>query len=77
MKIDFSNMDFKEAVQWILEDWNKDDPGSTIRELNELIYCVEVDEILIHEDSWEKIIGGERPEMDIELCGEHFYKDWA
>ena len=76
MKIDFSNMDFKEAVQWILEDWNKDDPGSTIQELNELIFCVDIDEILIHADAWDKFVGDEKPETDIELCGEHFYKGW-
>jgi len=77
MAVDFSNMDFKEAVQWILEDWGKIPPSDIHRELNELIYCMEIDELLVHEDAWDKIVGGEKPENDIEICGEHFFKSWA
>jgi len=75
MAIDFSNMDFKEALEWILEDWDKSQPLDILRELNELIICMSIDEILIHEDAWDKIVGGEKPEIDMELCGEHFYID--
>ena len=76
MAIDFSSMDFKEAVQWILEGWGKVPPSSIHQELNELIECVGLDEVLIHEDSWERFVGTPKPENDIELCGEHFFKDW-
>ena len=76
MGMNFETLDFKEAVEWILEDWGKLPPSSIHRELNELIFCLDIDGLLVHEDAWDKIIGGEKPENDIELCGEHFFVDW-
>lgn len=70
------SMDFKQAVEWILDDWGNSPPSSIHQELNELIFCVEIDQILVHEDSWEEFTGTPKPENDIELCGEHFFLDW-
>ena len=61
---------FKQLIEQALYDDNPED--RQVYDIKEIMYCVELDDILIHEDEWK----GTKPEQDIELFGEHWYKKW-
>lgn len=62
---------FAEMVREILSDDILFE-DEKIYELNELAFCVKDDELLVCAESWS----GKKPEHDIELLGEHWYKSW-
>ena len=72
MTVNYKEMDFKEALEWIMEEEGKTPPSSIMSAIHELLNDVEVDNVLIHEDNWMNHFGS-KPENDIELCGEHFF----
>jgi hypothetical protein len=62
--------DFKEMIEMAMDD--DLNSGVRIRNIREIIDAMEVDDLLVHEDDWV----GPKPGKDIELFGEHWFKDY-
>jgi hypothetical protein len=62
---DMDNMktyNFKEMIEMALEQ-------GSIFDIHEIIFCLDVDDLIVHEDDWK----GEKPEQDVEFFGEHWF----
>jgi hypothetical protein len=62
-----NSYDFKEVIEMALTDCRFED--EQIYEINEIVFCLDIDSRIVHEDDWS----GEKPEHDIELFGEHWF----
>lgn len=61
---------FKEMIEMALDDSKWED--EQMYDILEIMFCMEVDDLLVHEDDWV----GPKPGKDIELFGEHWFKDY-
>lgn len=58
---------FKDMIEMALDDgkWEEEQ----MYDIREIVYCLDVDDLVVHEDDWE----GEKPDHDVEFFGEHWF----